>query len=296
MVDYAYLETTSYCNLSCSGCNRDLVVSRSSHMSISQFEKILDKLKDESLAEIKLMGMGEPYLNTEFSKICRYARQKFPNAFIISATNCNYLLSSNFEKSLAYLNMVYLSIDGIGTTFESIRRGGKWSKTLKFLSDLQTIDRKQCKLPINFTVYKKNYTQIPSIIELAKEFNLDGVRLNLAQDWNEDTNNIEHWTEDELTYLRQYANLFQGKTEWEYSDCFWPKRGVYMTTRGDIKTCCMNTGGISHGNLFETSLSDIRNTESFKLIKRGCETNKPVSHCATCSYMHIKPYLSKILK
>ena len=295
MNDYAYLETTSYCNLDCIGCNRRDVISNPKHMSRKTYAKVLDKLSSYPLKEIKLMGMGEPYLNPEFSDICAATREAFPNACIISATNCSYLLSSNFERSLKYLSMVYLSIDGIGNTFEQIRTGGKWNKVIRFLNQLVDVDRHECKLPINFTVFKSNMHEIDAIIDLADKFNLDGVRLNLAQDWSENSNDVNYWTDSDLEYLAKYKSLFQGRSEWNYSDCFWPKRGIYMTSDGSIKTCCMNTSGISHGNILVSTLESIQKSESFQSIKNGCSSNKPTSHCKNCSYEHIKHYLKKIL-
>ena len=61
-ITYAYLETTNYCNLDCSFCNRD-VIGPLKHMSLEDWGKLLDGIKHHPIQEAKLMGMGEPMYN-----------------------------------------------------------------------------------------------------------------------------------------------------------------------------------------------------------------------------------------
>ena len=44
-INYAYLETTNYCNLNCTFCNRDVVVKKLKHLSLTNWELVLEKLK-----------------------------------------------------------------------------------------------------------------------------------------------------------------------------------------------------------------------------------------------------------
>ena len=88
-INYAYLETTNYCNLNCTFCNRDVVVKKLKHLSLTNWELVLEKLKDQPIKEAKLMGLGEPFLHPQFSTICKMFKDYFPKAFLIVATNCN---------------------------------------------------------------------------------------------------------------------------------------------------------------------------------------------------------------
>lgn len=294
-INYVYLETTNYCNLSCVGCNRGDVIGPLKHMSGPTFKKVLDKINHHPISEAKLMGMGEPFLNPEFFLITKYFRQTFPKAFVISATNCQYTPNYNLSKSLEYLDMLYLSIDGVGDVFEKLRPPGKWAKTLAFLDYISRANRYNCLTPINFTIFPDNIHQIPEVLKLTEFYRLSELRLNLAQDWNEDTNAAPMFSRDDLDYLKQYHTYIKGKSHWDYPECFWPKTGLYMTVEGNVKTCCMNTGGITHGNIFKDSIDDIRIKSSFIKIRSSLEENKPTGHCLNCSYNALKPQLKEIL-
>ena len=55
-ITYAYLETTNYCNLDCSFCNRDEVIALK-HMSLEDWGKLLDGIKHHPIQE-KTYGNG----------------------------------------------------------------------------------------------------------------------------------------------------------------------------------------------------------------------------------------------
>ena len=45
-ITYAYIETTNFCNLKCSFCNRDEVIGALQHMPLSKYRMMLDNLQN----------------------------------------------------------------------------------------------------------------------------------------------------------------------------------------------------------------------------------------------------------
>ena len=80
------IETTNYCNLNCSFCNRDEVVKKLKHMSLVEWELVLEKLKNQPIKEAKLMGLGEPFLHPKFSTICKMFNLQYLRELFISLT------------------------------------------------------------------------------------------------------------------------------------------------------------------------------------------------------------------
>ena len=83
-ITYAYLETTNYCNLDCSFCNRMDVIGPLKHMSLDNWQKLLDGISHHPIQEAKLMGMGEPMLHPQFDEVCRMFKETFPDAKVLS--------------------------------------------------------------------------------------------------------------------------------------------------------------------------------------------------------------------
>lgn len=304
-ITYAYLETTNYCNLDCSFCNRKEVVSKLIHMPLSKWREMLERIKHHPIEECKLMGMGEPMLHPQFDKITEEFKKYFPKSKVIVATNCQYNISegskmrSRLERAMENIDILYFSIDGYKESYERDRSPAKWEKLIKFLQDFQSINRSACQIVINYVVNKQNIFDIPKINAFQVEYNLDDFRLNIAQDWSEDnsiTTNSDTWgySQDQLNYLRGYKDYIKGKSPWTWSNCFWPQKGLYATVDGSVKVCCLNTGASSMGNIFEDDIDSIRGSQSYRKIATGCSTDSPTSHCANCSYKELSPLLEEL--
>jgi len=302
-ITYAYLETTNYCNLQCSFCNRADVIGALQHMPLHKYRKMLENLAHHPIKEAKLMGMGEPMLHPQFDEVCRVFKEIFPDAFLIVATNIQYpvkpgtKMGNKFENSMKYVDLMYLSIDGYKTSYERDRAPAKWSKLETFFSDFKNMERHNCRVTVNYVVNPDNIQDIQIIQdEIVDKYNLEELRLNIAQDWTEDKSLVGGYSEENLLYLKDNwgANI-KGNKDWDFSDCFWVEEGIYTTVEGHVKMCCLNTGAEPFGNLFENTIEEIRETLDYKNVKRGCSTNNPTSHCKNCSYKELTPILQKII-
>lgn len=306
LIKYAYLETTNHCNLHCSFCNRDEVIGPLQHITLENWAKLLDKIKHHPIETAKLMGMGEPMLHPQFDEILRMFKEVFPKCFVIVATNCQYpieegtKMGDKFRKALQYIDMLYLSIDGYGESYERDRKPAKWDRLMKFLNTLPTVDLKGCKIVVNYVVNAYNIQDIEKVEELRKHYNLELLRLNIAQIWDQNTSITDDiatsgYSKEQLDYLKtHWKNNIMGKEKWDYENCFWVNEGLYTTVEGNVKMCCMNTGATPVGNIFEDTIENIQSGEIFQSIKKGCNTNNPTEHCKNCSYKELVPILKEL--
>jgi radical SAM protein with 4Fe4S-binding SPASM domain len=301
-ITYAYLETTNYCNLQCSFCNRDEVIGALQHMPIPKFREMMERIKHHPIKEAKLMGMGEPMLHPQFDEVISIFKEYFPNAFLIVATNCQYTikegtqLRKRFQRALGNIDLLYFSIDGYKESYERDRSPAKWERLIRFLEDFRDMDRRGCRVTCNYVVNPQNVDDIQKVQdEIIDEYGLEELRLNIAQEWSPDKTLPGGYTKDQMIYLREkWGKNIKGKKEWDYEDCFWVNEGLYTTVEGNVKMCALNTGAKPFGNIFETDLEEIRNSEDFQNVKLGCNSNNPTSHCKNCSYKELVPMLKEI--
>jgi len=302
-ITYAYLETTNYCNLDCSFCNRTDVIGPLKHMSLENWGKLLDGIKHHPIQEAKLMGMGEPFLHPQFDEVCRMFKEVFPKCKVVVATNCQYDITPGkrlrkvFENALQYIDVLYFSIDGYEDNYERDRAPAKWSKLIKFLDNTRELDRRGCDVVVNYVVNAYNVNDITKIDELRVNYDLGQLRLNIAQIWDESSSIKDNiatsgYTKDQLDYLKKnWSGKIMGRADWDYKDCFWVNNALYTTVEGNVKMCCLNTGAEPFGNLFINSIDEIRQMTDYQNVKKGCNTNNPTSHCNNCSYKELSPML-----
>lgn len=297
-VDYVYLETTTYCNLDCRFCNRRDVVKHAHHMSIENWVIVQEKLKDFPIREAKLMGLGEPFLHPKFSDICRIFKEYHPNSNVIVATNGQYTPNENFYKSLKYIDQLYISIDGTKEVYESERPPSKWSKLLSFLDDIEKNKERiiDCDIVVNYVVTEKTYDKIEDLKkEIMDRYKyLSKLRLNIAQWWSEGETITIQFDYKLIKEVSRNKDLVQGKSPWDFADCFWPKYGFYMNVNGDVKICCLNTNTTPIGNVFEDKIDDILNNHKRIAIQNANAINQPLDHCKACDYKSLSPVISKI--
>lgn len=301
-LSYLAIEVNSFCNLQCLSCNRERLVKEGKrspkNMSLTELRHILDQVKDCPVDTIKFQILSEPMFHPEFESIVKTAKEYFPKVCIIVATNLQYdLPKTPFLKMLPYVDIVYLSIDGVNETYERLRKGASYKKLLQSLKNISELisDEDRKKLHINFTLTPENYKELPEVYKLRDEYRLPLVRINLAQNWSEDETNPYKFTDEILDELKVYAADIRGVAGWEYKDCYWPYSGVTIDVYGDVRQCIINTTQSPLGNVFKSDLKTIFNdSPELNAIRASLAANKAAKSCETCDYKFLSGHLKRV--
>lgn len=292
-LSYLMIETNSACNLACLSCNRSRLENegrrKTKNVSAQEWHKMLEVFKDCPLEMIKVEGLSEPMLHPEFDQLLKILRDYFPKSFVIIATNLQYqFATSPFLKSLPYVDMVYLSLDGVGDLYEKIRPPAKWATAKKWLEEAKVYipeSERRKKLHINFTATEQNVCQLDEIYKLKDEYHLASVRINLAQDWNGDRANSHHFGNKFLEQLERYKQDVKGVAGWQYQDCFWPYEGMVVDVFGDVRQCVINTSQNPLGNIFKDDIVKLYNESPHYLdLRNKLSCNRAGKDCTNCDY------------
>jgi radical SAM protein with 4Fe4S-binding SPASM domain len=302
-INYLMLESNSSCNLECKSCNRKELARQglreAQNLSEAELISILDQLKSCPIETIKFAGLSEPMLHPRFDRLAKILRGYFPNAFIIIATNLMYAPErSPLLETLPSVNQVYLSIDGVGETYERLRTGASYDRLLRSLEQLQkrvTETVRAEKLYINFTLSDENYLELPQVYELNKKYGLAGVRINLEQNWSSTHPSHPKFSQSALSFVRQFAADLKGVGGWEFKDCFWPFNGIVIDVHGNVRQCVINTDMKPLGNVFEKSIAEIYDSEAYLNIREKLLKNCPAESCKGCSYHELSATLKSLI-
>lgn len=296
LITYAAIEPTSHCVLSCRFCNRRDAVTEPRHMTLDEWDMVLDKMATQDLREVKIQGLGETFLHPQIDVVCRSFRERFPDVYTITSTNCQIGMTENFIKSLPHIDLLYLSVDGYKENYERNRQGAKWDKLVDFLDKLSDIDAGKTRITINYVVNADNYMDLEKVYEMvARKYGfIKEVRINLAQWWGENEAIVQEYDEGFLETLVRYKKDIKGKVPWTYSDCFWPEKGIFVTANGDVRICLLNTTTEPYGNIFTMSMEDILHAPKRLQVDRECKKDSPGLHCRRCDYKRLSPIIESI--
>jgi len=137
------IDITNLCNLACPLCptGTDRINRRKGIMDIDFFAKVLDSIKDKSLA-VHLYNWGEPLLVKNFVQFCRLARQK--GLVVSTSSNLCVRLSQTMAADIidSGLDRLIVSLDGLSeSTYLKYRIKGNYGLVLENLKLLIAIKK-----------------------------------------------------------------------------------------------------------------------------------------------------------
>jgi radical SAM protein with 4Fe4S-binding SPASM domain len=300
---YAQIETTRGCNLQCQVCGLSHYHVNAGHMSLENFEYILDQLED--VQEVMLQGLGEPLLNPDFVEIVQAAKAR--GLRTDTSTN-GTLLTTEIGAGLieAGLDLMSVSIDGTSAeTYEHIRRGAKFDPVIKNVQNMAELKRERSvnhpKLNIGYILTNHNYHQLPDLVNLATDIGVEEINVwplqggetyadigGLSLEGQDMTAVKQSLTEAQQLASNNGIDLTLPALERVYNAplCEWPWRGTYITWDGYVTPCCIMCYPKIYdlGNLFEQNMQDIWNGTDYRQLRAQLRSDNPPSFCKGCPY------------
>lgn len=169
---------TNKCNLRCIFCaqiNEDYGYEE--ELTKKEWVNLTKELIDMNIEEILISGGGEPFLmkSTILEMMKLIKNNNIRGRIITNGT----LLDSEVITTMVTneWDVCMVSIDGSDSqTHDKLRgRKGSFGKIIDNLTNLNSIKDDFPKLEINFVLNKKNFTQIPEMIQLSNELKINSI-------------------------------------------------------------------------------------------------------------------------
>lgn len=145
--DHVDIELSSICDMKCPMCYTTTpefkkMVPRKL-MDLELFKKIIDECSNYGTYSIRLSLRGEPFLNRHIVEMTRYAKQKGIRE-VATLTNGLKLDPQLFEEMMdAGLDWITISFDGIGDTYNRIRRPANFADAVEKISSYHEIKKRR---------------------------------------------------------------------------------------------------------------------------------------------------------
>lgn len=241
----AVFEITNRCNLSCPYCvavaNHD-----KNDLSTKQIFTVLDKLKTAGFTDLKITG-GEPFIRKDILDILAYASKRFT----IDVSTNGLLLTPDIMKALSdmYLDMIHISLDGIGVAHNLLRGKGTFEKTIESIKQLKAMT--DTWIRIGTVIHSDNMYSISKIVELASSLKVDEIIFSFLEPRNKIKKtdrlivkgvDLRSWVtrEIDITALKHpdLVVSYNWKTTSEYpSKCLGGKQLIYINSLGQVSPC-----------------------------------------------------------
>ncbi len=247
-----YIEITNVCNLNCAFCQKDLLPKK--EMSLEEFETVLKKIGDYT-NYVYLHVKGEPLMHSNIKGILDLCNKY--DKFVNITTNGS-LLSKKYEsiKGIRELNISLQSVtdinklDDIFEVCEILSRGTFIEYRLWVKSDFESEILK---------AIKGRYGSLDN--KLAKN-----IYLSFGKEFI--------WPDLKNEVLR------------ESGTCYGTRDHIGILADGSVVPCCLDGNNVLNlGNIFDSNLDDIINSEKFIRMNEGFKNNKLVEElCTKCGF------------
>jgi PqqA peptide cyclase len=170
------IDPTYHCNLDCVSCKCTQIAHefpRERELSLEEYKGIFSQFKALGGKTVSIYG-GEPLLARDLPETIRAA--KALGLRTMMATN-GLLLNDERIVSLsgAGLDLLSISVDGVGKTYEQIAgrdRFEQLTRSLRTLSRLQTDKRVSLKTCVHSTVLRQNAESLVDILDFAHDMGI----------------------------------------------------------------------------------------------------------------------------
>ncbi len=298
----AMLELGNVCNLHCQMCPREHEYGKAMDVGFMPVEKaklIIDEMYPY-LDSIGLTGLGETILYPHLLEIVKYIKSKKKSIIITISTNAHFKgYQERVEPVLPYIDNIQFSIDGIGETYDTIRKGASFDEVTDNIRF--TMERgKDTTFMMNCVVMPENYFQMTEVADYARKMNIDYVNFNnasIAANPKETRKFYDFFKSkeylDALKRVRDYAREHQEMEitgievpdgNGTFHDCIFPWEYPYITWDGYYVPCCGKPFPklLNFGNVFEDGVMQVLNSKKAQAFRKLWQQNTPPTFCHNC--------------
>jgi MoaA/NifB/PqqE/SkfB family radical SAM enzyme len=167
------LKMTERCNSRCITCNVWREQANKPELTLQELENIFYQLKAVKIKTIGFYG-GEPLLRDDIGEAALKVKSIMKDSRILLITNGLLLKKKAQEVLESGMDIVCISLDGIGEVNDMIRGvPGYYQRIIEGIEELKRIDtKKKVRINIGTTLVSHNIHQVPQLIDLARELDI----------------------------------------------------------------------------------------------------------------------------
>jgi len=281
---FLVFETLFKCNLKCIMCyhsNTNKTAYEYDGMLPTEiFERIMKECSNSYCPSLTIGANSEPLLDVRLPDMLALARN---SGFVDTMINTNAtLLTEDMSRKLieSGLTRIRIGFDGAtADTYERIRIGANFHKVKQnILNFIRIRDEMGTKFPIvriSCVHISENDKEIQDFIAFWKP-HVEYV-------------SIQRYKPHEFTLERERDKMGAGEQVIENVKCSQPFERLYIRGNGDVHACCSMVYGPRVGSIFESSISDIWNSDKMKLLRWQLK-NGEWDDIPTCKECMIQTY------
>lgn len=299
------IEPNSRCNFRCIMCQVSEWggTGRAKDMSLEELQQFM--AKNPLLTEVKLHGMGDPFLNKTYNEMVKHLADQ--HVWVRTSTNASLLhINENYKNLVdAGIGEVQVSIDGATKdVFEAIRRGSHFEQIVDNCTKLNAYANGKERLYTRMwvLVQELNRHQLFAFVDLAQKMGFRRLSYSISlNDWGQEKWSIRNKdlharqgfsTEEEHRLADIAVKTGMDITVWKQADkyssktpealCPWPFTRPYISCDLRVVPCCMIANPVIADLGDARVLDDVWNGPSYQTFRKAHLVGDVPKYCQGC--------------
>lgn len=318
---FVQIEPVGECNLRCRMCP---IAYRNegrpaggppAFIAFDTFRRLVDGFME--MEELQLQGLGEPMMHPRFFDMVRYAARR--GVKVSTSSNLTLLTPDRARLCVSSgLDALHISLDGATPeTYESIRLGGNLKKVIRNIDRIVEAKANQGserpRLRIVTVAMRRNLEELADIVSLAHEHGVDSVFVqHLCHDYGERGLPVAYRSMRDFFAAESLLEADQDRLAACFSaarnraralgvdlrlppveqarpdrakGCDWPRRGAYLSYRGEAMPCCMvsTPDRARLGNMAADGVDAVWNGSDYRNFRAALDSDLPPEICRGCA-------------
>ena len=274
-----YIEITNICNLNCSFCPKTSRPKK--FMTVEEFDLITNEISPLTKT-VCLHLMGEPLLHPNIKEIFSICAQKNLNVYL---TTNGTLIKQNLDLlKTGYAKKISISLHSYEANDNSFSLDNYLEDTLFSCKEIS----EKSKTYIEFRLWNESIDKNAKNTLNCKIID----KINKIFSTNLSFNNIQSKKRINDKIYISFADVFEwpieinNKQKNSIKSCYGLRSHFGILCDGTVVACCLDSEGkLALGNIFESNINDILNSQRAQNIRKGfSDRNVSEEFCKTCTF------------
>ncbi|WP_405913029.1 radical SAM protein [Streptomyces sp. NBC_00963] len=192
-----YLQLLYRCNFECLHCFHGKRLQHADAFTADEATSLLTLMRAEYGTEAVTLLGGEPFVHKDLARVVRYAKQELGMRVEI-CTN-GYRIERRLTEIAPYLDLLRVSLEGIGSTNDHIRKAGSYQSALNALDIARGLG---VRTGATLTVTSRNIGEVLPLARVLQHYDVEQLKLHCLRPVGNAADHPELLINDSSAYVR----------------------------------------------------------------------------------------------
>ncbi len=197
-----YLQLLYRCNFECLHCFHGERLQHADAFTLDEAISLMVLMRDDYGTEAVTLLGGEPFVYKHIAEVARYAKRELRQQVEI-CTN-GYRIERRLTEIAPHVDLLRVSLEGIGSTNDHIRRKGSYQSALSALELARTLD---VRTGATMTVTSRNIDEVLPLARTLQGFGVEQLKLHCLRPVGNAAAHPELLVTDTAAYARLREQL-----------------------------------------------------------------------------------------